>query len=190
MERGQTKLFFTLFSVEQWQALLEVIFSYDFISSSCQDTKVTAIENVLLPSTNLFIDISSVSEQVPTGLFFSGCHQFYLEPSSLSGYFKTELLSLSHKALITRRAKRGARRTMPESSLFCRNGAGLANAHEGVSTFRNCQSDILFKKLFIWLCPVLAALQHVRSQFADQGLIPCSLHCKVDSQPLICQGSP
>ena len=122
--------------------------------------------------------------------FFSGCHQFYLEPSSLSGYFKTELLSLSHKALITRRAKRGARRTMPESSLFCRNGAGLANAHEGVSTFRNCQSDILFKKLFIWLCPVLAALQHVRSQFADQGLIPCSLHCKVDSQPLIRQGSP
>ena len=125
MERGQTKLFFTLFSVEQWLALLEVIFSYDFISSSCQDTKVTAIENVLLPSTNLFIDLSSVSEQVPTGLFFfSGCHQFYLEPSSLSGYFKTELLSLSHRALITHRAKREARRN--DARILFSAGMGLA----------------------------------------------------------------
>lgn len=127
MERGQTKLSFTLPSAEHGRLWREVIFFllFCFIFMP-RRVKLQRQKDVLLPSTNLFIDISSVSEQVPTGLFFffSGCHQFYLEPSSLSEYFKTEL-SLSHRALINLWAKREAGRNGARILFLFPEGLGL-----------------------------------------------------------------
>ena len=36
----------------------------------------------------------------------------------------------------------------------------------------------------------LLAVQHVASQFPNQGLNPCSLHCKAESYPLDHEESP